>query len=151
MSSNIVSILLKISAVLWVVWGVVHLLAGIISISQLNSGNTAEMVHAITPVVDLETIQIEYPQSVSAILWQHAWNLAWAGLVTLIGALFIWQQNVTAIFVTAMIGGLFDMGYFLAIDLPGLAAFPGPQMTYICATAIILSFVAYFSGLRQNK
>lgn len=109
------------------------------------------MVHAITPVVPLEALQVEYSQSVSAILWQHAWNLAWAGLVTLIGAVFIWRQSVIAIFVTAMIGGLFDTGYFLAIDLPGLAAFPGPQMTYICAAAIILSFAAYFGRMQSQK
>ena len=148
-SQGMASILLTVAALLWVVWGAVHLLAGITGIATLMSGRTAEAIHAITPVVELSTLQIDYPVSVSAILKQHYWNLAWAGAFTLIGAYFVWRQNVVAIFGCAVVGGLFDIGYFVAIDLAGLAAPPGPQMTYICATAILLSLFAYFRELRM--
>jgi hypothetical protein len=50
-------------------------------------------------------------------------NIGWAGVVTLIGAVFIWRKNITAIFVTAMIGGLVDMAYLQFIDLGGFAKF----------------------------
>lgn len=145
-SRKTTTILLTISALLWVIWGAVHLLAGGAGLWMLASDQTAEAIQAITPVIDLSRLQIDYPVSVPAILQQHYWNIGWAGAVTLIGAYFIWKQNVAAIFGTAIIGGLFDLGYFMAIDLAGLAAPPGPQMTYICAAAIFLSLCAYFRG-----
>ncbi|MEM9290313.1 MAG: hypothetical protein AAGD01_01375 [Acidobacteriota bacterium] len=148
-ASNSTRWLLRIAAVLWVIWGVVHLLAGIATIAQVSSGSVAEAVQAITNAVPLEELQDEYNSSIQAILIQHGFNLAWFGLVTLIGAFFVWRQNITGIWVTAMVGGLADLGYFTAIDLQGLAAFPGPQMTYICATAILLSAIAYFRDLRH--
>jgi len=42
----------------------------------------------------------------------------------------------------AFLGGFADLGYFLFVDLAGYADPPGPQMTYICATAIALSLYA---------
>lgn len=145
------SILLKVSAALWTVWGIVHIFAGVMTVSQVASGETAEAFHSITPAVDLGELQIEYPESVSAIMTQHGFNLAWFGAVTLVGSYFVWGRSVTAVFVVALVGGLADIGYFIAIDLPGLAKFPGPQMTYICATAIVLSFVAYFFGSGESN
>ena len=66
------------------------------------------------------------------------------GLVTIIGAVFIWRKNMTAIWVTAMIGGLLDLGYFIFIDLGGFNLFvPGTIMTIISTLAIILSFTVW--------
>ncbi len=140
------SIILKISAVLWVVWGIVHIMAGIFLFPALFQGDTATAVHTITDKVNLATLQIEYPYSVTAILKQHAWNLLWAGIVTLIGGLFIWRRSKNAIFLCAIVGGLMDLGYFMFIDLAGLAKPPGPQVTWVCAAAIITSFYVYFKS-----
>lgn len=138
-------ILLRTSAVLWVLWGAVHLLAGILVLS----GDTTAGFQAIADGVPAETIEMDYPSAVGGVLNQHGWNLAWAGLVTLIGAIFIWRGNMTAIWVTAMVGGLFDIGYFLFIDLGGFNRFmPGTVMTIVSALAIILSFSVWFKTRR---
>ncbi|MEM9125657.1 MAG: hypothetical protein AAGB28_07745, partial [Pseudomonadota bacterium] len=80
---------------------------------------------------------------------QHGWNLGWFGVATIIGAVFIWRQNITAIWVTGMIGGLADLGYLLFMDFPGYVNFvPGTIMTFISAIAIILSFWVWFSNKR---
>lgn len=48
---------------------------------------------------------------------------------------------LTEIWVTAMVGGLADVGYLLFVDLPGYVNFfPGTVMTLISASAIVLSF-----------
>ena len=71
---------------------------------------------------------------------QHGFNLLWFGLATIIGATLIWRGNMTAIWVTAMVGGLADVGYFLFLDIPGYVNFvPGTVMTLISGAAIILS------------
>lgn len=133
--------LLKISSVLWVIWAIVHIGASIFIISS----DTATGIQGIADAVDPESLKMNYPDAVGAIVKQLGFNIGWAGLVTFIGAIFIWRGNTIAIFVTAMVGGLVDMAYFLFIDLGGFANFlPGGLMTYVSATAIILSFYAYF-------
>lgn len=128
---------LKIAAVLWVIWGAVHLFAGYIVISSDAAGGFS----AIADAVDPATLAMTYPDAVGGILNQHGWNLAWGGLATLIGAVMIWRQNLTAIWVTGMVGGLLDIGYLLFVDLPGFVHFvPGTLMTIVSASAVALSF-----------
>ncbi|MEM6453439.1 MAG: hypothetical protein AAF703_24395 [Cyanobacteria bacterium P01_D01_bin.105] len=139
--------LLKISAILWVIWGAVHTLAGILTIS----GDTATAAAGITDAVDPATLAMDYPDAVGAIINQHGFNLLWAGVVTIIGGLFIWRENVSAVFISALVGGLLDIGYFIFIDLGGYNNFvPGTVMTVISALAIATSFCAYFWGMTSN-
>ena len=135
--------LLKISAVLWVIWGVVHGLAGILTIS----GDTASAISGIADGVDPTLLAMEYPDAVGGIINQHGFNLLWGGVVTIIGGVFIWRKSVAAIFVSALVGGLLDVGYFIFIDLGGYNNFvPGTVMTIISASAVVLSFYAYSKG-----
>ena len=133
--------LLKISAILWVIWGIVHALAGVLTIS----GDTASAVSGIADDVDPVLLAIDYPDAAGAIINQHGFNLLWVGIVTIIGGVFIWRKSVAAIFISALVGGLLDIGYFIFIDLGGYNKFvPGTVMTIISATAVTLSFYAYF-------
>ncbi len=128
---------LRIAAILWVIWGIVHMLAGALTIAQDPSGGFAGIADAVDPAL----LVAEYHPAVGGILNQHGFNLLWIGLATLIGAVFIWRGNLTAIWVTAMVGGLADVGYFLFVDVPGFVNFfPGTLMTLISASAILLSF-----------
>ena len=135
--------LLKISAILWVIWGAVHTLAGILTIS----GDTATAAAGIADAVDPATLAMDYPDAVGAILTQHGFHLLRAGVVTIIGGAFIWRESIFAIFISAIVGGLLDIGYFIFIDLGGYNNFvPGTVMTVISALAIAMSFCAYFLG-----
>ncbi|MEM8680518.1 MAG: hypothetical protein AAGF97_14315 [Planctomycetota bacterium] len=133
--------LLRISAVLWVVWGLVHVLAGAMTIRQ----PTPQAVQAIADAVDPETLDVVYPDAVGAVINQHGFNLLWIGVVTTVCAFFVWRRSTTAIFLAALVGGLTDLGYFLFMDLGGYVKFfPGTVMTLICASAIGLSLFAHF-------
>lgn len=141
-----VSILLKIAAVLWIIWGIVHMFAGIMTMNGILSGDIAGAVGGIADAVDSATLQIDYPDAAGAVLGQHGFNLFWIGAVTLICAFFIWRGSPNAIFLAALTGGLADLGYFLFMDLGGYVNFvPGTVMTIVSASAIILSFYAYFT------
>ncbi|MEO1594410.1 MAG: hypothetical protein AAFS02_04105 [Pseudomonadota bacterium] len=142
MSERSSGILLALAAVLWVVWGLVHAMAGTLVIL----GDAQSGFQAIADGVQPEMLTAQYHPAVGAVLNQHAWNLLWGGLVTIIGAVFIWKRNKTAIWVTAMVGGLLDIGYFVFMDLGGYVRFlPGTLMTIVSATAIIASFAVLFS------
>lgn len=140
------SVALGVAAGLWVVWGLVHILAGAIVLSN----DPASGFQAIADAVEPGELDAEYHAAVGGILNQHGWNLAWFGTATVVGALIIWRGSVTAIWVTGMIGGLADLGYLLFVDVPGYVNFfPGTIMTLVSGTAILLSFWVWFSIQRS--
>lgn len=139
-------IAIKTAAILWVNWALVQYLAGVIVLSADAAGGVAAIADAVDPA------QLDAPchQAVGGILKQHGWNLPWFGLVTLIGAGLIWRGNLTAIWVTALVGGMADLGYLLFVDLPGYVNFvPGTLMTLVSGSAIALSMWVWV-GLRPS-
>ncbi|WP_047547209.1 hypothetical protein [Psychroserpens sp. Hel_I_66] len=144
-----VSILLKISAVLWIIWGLVHILAGVMTMKGILTQDISSSITGIADAADPATLQMDYPNAVGAIIGQHGFNLLWIGLVTFISAFFVWKGNKNAIFLAALTGGLADLGYFLFLDLGGFVKFvPGTIMTLISSLAIITSFYYYFKNRR---
>ena len=128
---------LKVAAVLWIVWGLVHMFAGAIVLLNDATGGFQAIADGVAP----DSLQKDYAPAVGGILNQHGWNLAWFGLATGVGAVFIRLNSLTAIWVTAVIGGVADLGYLLFVDLPGYVNFfPGTVMTIISGSAILLSF-----------
>jgi len=133
--------LLKTSAALWILWGAVHMFAGIMTMISVMSGDIAASIAGIADAVDPATLQADYPHAAGAVIGQHGFNLLWIGAVTFISAFFIWKGNKNAIILAAITGGLADVGYFLFLDLGGYVHFvPGTVMTLVSASAIILSF-----------
>jgi hypothetical protein len=134
---------LKIAAVLWVVWGLVHMFAGVMTIVQDTAGSVAGIADAVDPAL----LAGDYHPAVGAILNQHGFNLLWIGAFTLVGAIFIWRANLAAIWTTAVVGGVTDVGYFIFIDLGGFANFfPGTVMTIISASAVLLSVPVWWTN-----
>ncbi|MEM9742489.1 MAG: hypothetical protein AAF918_07370 [Pseudomonadota bacterium] len=140
MSAGLQTTLLRLAAILWVIWGIVHALAGALVIA----GTAKAGFQAIADGVPAAELINDYHPAVGAVLNQHAWNLLWGGTVTLLGAVFIWRGNATAIWVTALVGGLLDVGYFMFLDLGGFVRFmPGTLKTIVSATAITASGWVY--------
>jgi hypothetical protein len=142
---KILSVLLKTSAILWFIWGIVHILAGVLTMNFVLSGDIATSISGIADAVDPNTLQMDYPKAAGAVIGNHGFNLFWVGITTFISAFFIWNGNKNAIFLAAIVGGLADLAYFLFMDLGGFVNFvPGTVMTLVSSGAIILSFTAYF-------
>lgn len=137
----------KIAAILWIIWGLVHILAGVMTDYQILSNNTAGAVAGIADKIDPSTLEADYPPAAGAVIGQHGFNLLWIGIVTFISAFYVWNGNKHAIFLAAICGGLADLGYFLFMDLGGYVNFmPGTLMTIVSSGAIILSFVAHYKS-----
>lgn len=147
MNPKTLSLFLKIAAVLWIIWGLVHIFAGVITMYFITSGDISAAVGGIADAVDPASVKMDYPAAAGAIIGQHGFNLFWIGIVTFVCAFFIWKQHTNAIFLAAITGGLADLGYFLFMDLGGFVHFvPGTVMTLVSGSAILLSFYAYFKG-----
>lgn len=137
--------LLKIAAIFWIIWGLVHILAGVMTMKGILSDDISASVAGIADAVDPTSLQMDYPEAAGAIIGQHGFNLFWIGIVTFIAAFYVWKGNKNAIFLAAITGGLADLGYFLFIDLGGYVNFiPGTLMTLISGSAILMSFYAHF-------
>ncbi len=139
--------LLRISAVLWAIWGLVHILAGVMTMKGILSNDISSSISGIADAIEPGTLQMDYPKATGAILGQHGFNLFWIGIVTFISGFFIWKGNKNAIFLAALCGGLADLGYFLFMDIGGYVNFiPGTVMTIVSTLAIVLSFYVYFKS-----
>ena len=141
------TIAFRVAAALWVIWGLVHILAGVFTLTLAPAAAFAGIADAVDPAA----LVMDYPDAVGAVLKQHGWNLGWIGLTTLVCAPFIWKGRAQAIFLAALVGGMADLGYFLFMDLGGFVRFaPGTVMTIFSASAIILSFWAHFANARAD-
>jgi hypothetical protein len=144
------SVLLKASSILWIIWGIVHIFAGIMTMKGILTNDISSSVAGIADAIEPSLVQMDYSEASGAIIGQHGFNLFWIGIVTFISAFFVWKGNRNAIFLAAITGGLADLGYFLFMDLGGFVNFvPGTVMTIVSSLAIILSFYAYFKT--RNK
>ena len=133
---------LKIAGILWLLWGLVHAFFGV----AIMCTDTSAGFSAIAAGVAAEAVKADYHSAVGAILNQHGWNLLWFGIVTTIGGVFVWRQNMTAIWVCSMVGGLADLGYLAFVDFGGYATFfPGTTMTLIAGSAILLGGWVWFA------
>lgn len=138
--------LLRVAGALWVIWGLVHLLAGVMTVSL----ETHAAVAGIADGVDAATLRVAYPDAAGAIIKQHGFNLGWIGLTTIVGGVYVWRGSIAAIFVCAWVGGLADVGYLLFIDLGGHNNFmPGTVMTLVSGTAVALSLFVYGRARRN--
>ncbi|MEL7229582.1 MAG: hypothetical protein AAGK38_06685 [Pseudomonadota bacterium] len=144
--TNAHKIALRVSAVLWVVWGLVHMLAGVMTISQDASAAVAGIADAVDPAL----IANDFHPAVGALLNQHGFNLLWIGTFTVVGGIFIWKHSIAAIIFTAIVGWVTDVGYFIFMDLGGYVNFaPGTVMTIVSSAAVVLSFWVYLTGMRR--
>ncbi|MEO0461509.1 MAG: hypothetical protein AAF127_00130 [Pseudomonadota bacterium] len=138
----------KLTAALWVFWGLVHAFAGVMTISLDTPAAIAGIADAIDPAV----LTGPYHKAAGALINQHGFNLLWIGLFTVIGGVFIWRGNKTWLFFTAVVGGLTDIGFFVFIDIGGFANFvPGTVMTIVSGTAIVLSLWVWIIDRHQGE
>lgn len=66
---------LKISAALWIVWGLVHILAGVLTMKGILLGDISASVAGIADAIDPSTLQMDYSEASGAIIGQHGFNL----------------------------------------------------------------------------
>lgn len=144
MTNKTATWLLRISAILWGIWGVFHFAMGVVIVAMLATENPEGDLSAVPVAVDVIMMGKPTLFAIVPALQQLGFLLAVIGAVVSIGCVYMWKKNAMAIVVCALTGGLADLGYFLCVDLAGYAEPPGPQMTYISASAVILSLVVFF-------
>ena len=93
--------------VLWLIWGLVHMLAGVLIVPADTSGGFQAIADAVEPALLVH----DYHPAVGGVLDQHGFNLFWIGGVTVICSILIIRSNWTALWLAALVGGY--GGYWL--------------------------------------
>ncbi|HKL03240.1 MAG TPA: hypothetical protein VJ911_06170, partial [Cryomorphaceae bacterium] len=71
--------LFKTSAVLWIIWGLVHVLAGVMTLKGVLTNDISASIIGIADAVDPESVTMDYPKAAGAVIGQHGFNLLWIG------------------------------------------------------------------------
>lgn len=132
-----------VGAVCFFEWATIHVLAfAMMAPAGLRNDIGNYYVPGLTelaPQKDQDDIlKAKYPKWIGRPLFQHAFNLGWAGCFSYLCAYAIKQKDVNpALPLISLVPWLADVGYFMAIDLPELGGPVAQAQTYIISTACI--------------
>ncbi len=115
----------KVGAVLYVVWGLLHLRAAY-EVYQLAS-------------------QVSERSMVSGRIVQDAWNLGWIALFAIVVAIWLnWRNSSVGYWSNLVVVSLTDIGFILTILLPGYVALvPGLMGPITWILAVIFSTIGF--------
>jgi hypothetical protein len=107
----------KLGAVFYVLWGVLHVGAGVVILYTLaTQGPTSAMARigsAVAPVQISTGV-------VSGVLAQHAWNLVVFGFFAgVVGVWFNWKNSLLGYWLNLCVVSAVDLGFIFAIVVPG--------------------------------
>ena len=143
-----------ISTILMAEWALIHYVSGIMSWGPASRGDIAGFSVAFATlgkskqIEAFHTLQAEgsaaeddgkgYPFLLNRVYMQHAINLFFVGLQATIACVGIATQQ-RWVLVACLPPFCFDIGYFVAMDLPAIGGIMGECQTYIVSTAVLLA------------
>jgi hypothetical protein len=118
----------KIGAVLYVVWGILHLKAALL-VYQLGSTMEANLVQGR--------------------LFQSSWNLVFFAVAAIVIAIwFNWKNRLMGYWLNLIMVSTVDIGFIIAVLLPGyIPVFPGILGPVFWVLALIFSTI----GILHNE
>ena len=121
------SLLAKSSAVVYVIWGLLHLQA-------------AFLVYKLGASLDAGMVQGR--------MLQHAWNLLFASVAAIgIAVTLNWRNTRSGYWINTVLVSLVDLGFIFFVLVPGLVPmWPGLLGPVTWIVALALSTVAYMSS-----
>jgi hypothetical protein len=143
----------KIGAVFYVLWGAVHILVGAGMLNRLatESGTTAlALASSAVPVAEL-------PQNLtgaaSALIGQHAWNLAVLGCFALVVAVTLnWRNSRLGYWLNLGLVTGADLGFIYAFVLPGyIRLADGLPGLALWVLAVIFSTIGLLANPEETR
>ncbi len=136
--------LFRMASVLWAMWGLLHLVAGLAMMLTF-----ASEVDGVPESVTLAAMG-DMPFHVRRTLAEHNFNNMWFGIVVTAGSVLVWRGSRLGVVLCAVVGGLAHLGFTIFLVLPGYSNAVGVAMTVIVASAVLLSSVGHF-GTRHRE
>src|SRR5262249_4551127 len=110
----------RIGAVCYVLWGILHIGAGAVVLYRLAAKGGTDALAVIGSVVPAEELPQGLGGVASAVLAQHAWNLAVFGFfAAIVGAGLNWRNSRIGYWLNLGVVSGADLGFVFAILIPG--------------------------------
>ncbi len=141
----------KIGAVMYVLWGILHVMFGATMLYQLTISGTAALASVATAVPPADLPQ-DLGGAASGLIAQHAWNLLWFGLFGIyVGWKMNWKNSPTGYWLNLLVISAADLGFIFAILIPGYITIAdgimGPALWLL---AVVFSTVGYMGAKNEG-
>ena len=112
----------RIGAVLFALWGLIHVAGGIFMSSALREGGAAGYLALTATALDPKVMAATPDLAgVNATLAFHAWNLTWIGALVFVVAIALnWRNRVTGFWLNVALVSGADIGLLTFLILPGV-------------------------------
>lgn len=110
----------KIGAIFYVLWGILHIVVGIVPVLAFLTAGPRQMLTSI-PGMQAVPATIEEPlRQATFFIAQHYFNLAAVGILAIIVALTLnWNNRPLGFWTNLVVLGLVDLSFVLAEMVPG--------------------------------
>jgi len=139
----------KIGAVLYVIWGVLHVAFGATMLYTLSAEGGTSVLAIVGSAVPYADLPQNLDGIANAILGQHSWNLLWFGLFAIIvGVKMNWKNSRLGYWLNLGFVSAADIAFVIAILIPGyITLADGLAGPLLWIMAAIFSTI----GIRQGE
>lgn len=121
----------QIGAALYALWGVLHILVGVLALAASQGGNLSKTLGVMANNGAARNQGVAGDPAVMGLLRNGAFNLAGAGLFVLVVAvMFNWHNDPMWFWANVAVASIIDLGFILFVVIPGhmklSAGLPGP-------------------------
>jgi len=159
MSPETVATVATVAKALYLEWGIIHIFAGVKSLYNLQKGDIASYLTGIcanapAAAKDDARSQKSWNPMNKRILLQHGWNLIMVGLWSCAVAYVV--KNNRYLWFCGLWALSFDVGYFIAVDIPKYGSLFGELQTIfisiaqICASLLVTEKYADVDDLEAS-
>jgi len=140
----------KIGAVLYALWGILHVLSGIGFLYGISKAGAAGAIGLLGNPDNV--IPQNFTGVALGLLTQHSWNLVIAGLFAFaIAVTMNWRNSRLGYWLNLYVIGAFDLAFIFAVVLPGytsvMTGWLGPALWVLGA---VFSTIGLYSGARTT-
>jgi len=139
----------KIGAILYGLWGVLHIYFGVWMLYALSTEGAAAVIAIVGSGVPESTLPQSLDPVTAATIGQHAWNILWFGIFGVVVAAFLnWKNSLAGYWANLVVVSAGDAGFTVAILIPGyIAISDGIEGPLLWIPAVIFSTI----GILYNK
>jgi len=139
----------KIGAVLYILWGALHVVWGGFMLKLLSSDAPQGAVAMVGSALRADQLPETLNPVVTALLQQHNYNLVWVGFFAIaVAVYFNWKNSWHGYWYNLIVVSAIDLGFIFAIVVPGTIllkdGLPGPLLW---VGAVVFSTI----GILKNK
>ncbi len=132
----------KLSAIAFVVWGVLHIAGGSAILAALANGPAAGYAFYANAAGD-------YPAAAGAILAYNSFAILWTGaIVAVVAVLLTWRDNPAGTYINLALTGLSEVGLIVFLILPGFVPWAQASLGLVPFIAAALLAVPVLRGQR---